>query len=626
MPNNKPTAKLLPLNRETYAEERKLPLKYLVEKWGLKNVIHDTVGCVEQPYTRMDGTVCAPRYRYANAKKSPVGCGDSIILYGQSQLISKELSAFTNDHYVPVAEEKVVGGKKQVTLRKELVPKREDHCILVEGESCTQTLRYAGYNVLGIPGTSMWDKCIANDPPILKFLEVRTLVVIQEPPSPAEEAKGLNSPAKMIAKIRATLPNAKVVAVKLWEFAPRDEDGKPLYKDASGLWMYHGGDSDKFREAMHIAVRSAAKKSGVPHRAIEFICAASVEMKLTKYLWPNRIPLNKVSVFSGLGERGKSTVAADFVSRLTTSTDFPDCKNTNLPCDVLVLASEEDYDEDICPRLTAAGADMNRVFFAERSTVDGGEAWPIALDRDLSLLQEKLAQHPNVKLVVVDPVTSYVGEVDPGKPKEVRPFIDKLKAFAKAANVSILLVMHFSKNPDVAAIHKTSGAATWTDQPRAVWMFDKKKDEADSTFPRTHVMVAGKLNKKASDQKRTLEFTFGGVPVLIEDKLEEVGVVQWGQETDLTMEQQFKGEEKQKPGPAPKKKEAAKKWLSKYLANGPKSNDDVFKDGDAAGHNEWTLRDAKKEMGITHEPTDGVYVWKLPEKDAFGTGADGDVY
>src|ERR1700687_3179990 len=118
MPN--PTAKS-PLTLEQYAEQRKLPLDDLVKVWGLKNVVREGVACIEQPYTRMDGTIGAPRYRYANAKQSPYKSGDSIFLYGQKQLVSAEAST----------------------------------CILVEGESDAQTLRFARYNVLGIPGTSM---------------------------------------------------------------------------------------------------------------------------------------------------------------------------------------------------------------------------------------------------------------------------------------------------------------------------------------------------------------------------------------------------------------------------------------------------------------------------------------
>ena len=123
-----------PLTLEQYAEERNLPANYLVETWGLKTVLRDGVSCVEQPYTRMDGTVCAPRYRYANAKQSPYKSGDSIVLYGQNQLLSLDAGAA---------------------------------CSLVEGESDAQTLHYFGSNVLGVPGTSMWDTCIKNDPAIL---------------------------------------------------------------------------------------------------------------------------------------------------------------------------------------------------------------------------------------------------------------------------------------------------------------------------------------------------------------------------------------------------------------------------------------------------------------------------
>src|SRR5580700_198327 len=119
-----------PLTLKQYSEEKKLPVDYLEKTWGLKEVQRDSVVCIEQPYVRLDGEAFAPRYRYANAKKSPLNSGSRIILYGQKQLVNPE----------------------------------GDSCILVEGESDTQTLRYAAYNVLGIPGTSMWDTCIANDP------------------------------------------------------------------------------------------------------------------------------------------------------------------------------------------------------------------------------------------------------------------------------------------------------------------------------------------------------------------------------------------------------------------------------------------------------------------------------
>src|SRR5262249_33600401 len=157
-----------PLTLIQYSEEKKLPVDYLVKTWGLKEVQLNGFCCIEQPYAQIDGTAYAPRYRYANAKKSPLNSGDRIVLYGQKQLISPD----------------------------------GDMCILVEGESDTQTLHYARYNVLGIPGTSMWDTCIDNDPQMVAVLAWKTIIVIQEPPSLKERAKGLDSAAKMVIKIK----------------------------------------------------------------------------------------------------------------------------------------------------------------------------------------------------------------------------------------------------------------------------------------------------------------------------------------------------------------------------------------------------------------------------------------
>ena len=185
------------------------------------------------------------------------------------------------------------------------------------------------------------------------------------------------------------------------------------------------------------------------------MCAADVEMKLTKWLWPARVPLNKTVIFSGMPERGKSTVANDFIARLTKGEPFPDAPNETPPCDVIILASEEDYDEDIVPRLTAAGADLKRVHFAECSVIEGqpDSERAIALDTDLDQILDLLEAHPNVRLISIDPVTSYIGEVDPNRPSKVRPFLDKIKKFAKQTSITPLMIMHFSKNPDVAAYH-----------------------------------------------------------------------------------------------------------------------------------------------------------------------------
>ena len=579
---NQPTAKLLPLTLEQYAEERKLPASYLATVWGLKNVVHDGVACVEQPYTRMDGVVCAPRYRYANAeKRSPLNSGDRIVLYGQKQLISQE----------------------------------GDACILVEGESDTQTLCYARYNVLGIPGTSMWEKCVENDPKIVDFLAFKTVIVIQEPPSLKEKVKRLDSPAKMLTKIKASLPLSTVVAVRLWEFAPRDEEGEPLYKDVSGLWTYYGGlpGFRRFMDALHIAARAAVKRGG-DNRQIHSMLASDVEMDLTRWLWYDRIPVGAVTVFAGMPGKGKSTAAVDVISRLTTGRDFPAAVKQVEACEVAILASEDNPKTTTVPRLKAADADVSKVHLIQ-GTSDGNQEWEIALDTDLGRMKAFLVAHPEIKLIVMDPVTSYIGDVDPNKPKEVRPFLNRLTEFAEEMDISLLLIMHLSKNPDVSALHRVGGAATWIEVPRSVWFFDVKKEDDSEEKPPSYVMMNGKLNLVADERKKSLEYAFAGVDVEIKGVLQSVGTIRWGGESSLTLEQQFDRKRNAKPGPEPKKTEAAKEWLQNFLCMGEKFASEVFAAGEAAGHKPDTLRDAQKRLAIKPErefPNKGRWVWRLP--------------
>jgi hypothetical protein len=589
MPANKPTDRLLPLTLEEYANERRLPKDWLAKTFGLKDTVHDGIACVEQPYTRLDGTAAAPRYRYANMKKSPAGCGDQIVLYGQQQLINK------ND---------------------------PDTIILVEGESDTQTFRYAAFNVLGIPGTSMWDKCLVNQPEIASYFASATtaaVFVVQEPASSREKAKKLDSPTKMLANIRTALPFSRVIPLRLWEYAPRDENGEPLYKDVSGLWMYCDGNSVKFQRALTIAARAAAVKDGVPERKIHSVLASEVEMKLTRWLWEDHIPLGELTVFAGMPQKGKSTAAIDVVSRLTNGRDFPGSPKQIEACEVAVLASEDNMHTTTVPRLAAAGAARDKVHLIQ-GTKEGDLEREIALDTDLERVRDFLGEHPEIKLIVMDPVTSYIGEVDPNKPKEVRPFLNRLKKFAEEMEVSLLLIMHLSKNPDVSALHRVGGAATWIEVPRSVWFFDLKKQDEESTEPPSYVMVNGKLNIVADERKKSMEYTFSGVQVRIEDELKSIGTIRWGTESTVTLEQQYGGRStKDKPGPSPVKLEAAMDWLKSYLAEGPRKSRDVFAEGEAAGHKKDTLYTAKDRLGVKVKHSNGGWLWELPEVTTLST-------
>jgi putative DNA primase/helicase len=497
------------------------------------------------------------------------------------------------------ADGKSLYGQGQLAYSLRQTDNPPEHCFIVEGESDTQTMMWNGFHTLGVSGTAGWKTEYAQHP----LLRGKSIFVIQEPEPAAE---------KLVQSIVASFPAGMVHPIRLPE------------KDASSLWLKHWAAFgafdenlvlDAFKEDITSAVTAATV--GKPQRKIELVCADDVVMKLTRWLWKDHVPLHHVTVFAGMPQKGKSTAAIDVIAKLTTGTDFPRMPNTMEPSEVIILASEDDADTTLKPRLNAAGADTKKVFFAKHSTVDGTEAWDIALDRDEQLLKDMLTARPNVKLIVIDPVTSYIGDVDPNKPKEVRPFLNKLKAFAKEMDISILIIMHLSKNPDVSALHRVGGAATWIEVPRSVWFFDAKQTDAqnEDACPLTYVMVNGKLNLVADDRKKSLEYQFAGVNIEIEGQQESIGRIKWGNESNLTLEQQFK-RNRDKPGPEPKKINAAKAWLQDYLAAGEKFAKDVEADGKIAGHTEDALKEAKSRLGVVSRrefPNRGRWLWSLTE-------------
>jgi hypothetical protein len=490
--------------------------------------------------------------------------------------------------------------------------------VVCEGESDQQTLTLHGIPSIGVQGVNNWKAEWANLP-ILKYAE--KILVIHEPPKEGKPDVG----KKFVASVAASFPAGKVSPLKLSAKDPSDLHINTELEKEFGSTM-------TFIERFVTSVRSVMVSS---RKRIDSVLASDVEMELTEWLWLDHIPLQHVSVFAGMPQKGKSTAAMDVVTRLTRGKDFPGSPKQLESCEVAFMGTEDGYKQVTVPRLTAACADLKKVHLI-KGTTENGTSIDFRLDNDRPVLREFLQEHPNVRLIVIDPVTSYIGEVDPNKPKEVRPFLNRLVEFVQELDVSFLLIMHLSKNPDVAALHRVGGAATWIEVPRSVWFFDVKQQEEGSTLPLSYVMVNGKLNLVADERKKSLEYTFAGVDVPILDKRtgelkdQSIGVIRWGEESNITLEQQYPGSRgagKKRGFPAEERQKAGD-WLVQRLASGPA---ECLMAGEDAGFNKWTLRDAKAERGIKHKRMDGRVVWYLPAENALGEPMDnepgnGEVY
>jgi AAA domain-containing protein len=170
------------------------------------------------------------------------------------------------------------------------------------------------------------------------------------------------------------------------------------------------------------------------------ICAADVEAEPIEWLWPDRFALGKIGMIAGEGAGGKSQITIDMAARITTGREWPNDEGIAPTGNVIFLSAEDDLKDTLVPRLMAAGADLAHVFFVDAvkdTPALGSRRRLFNVTKDVARLCEAIDRIGNVRLVVIDPITAYLGsgkEVDSHKAADVRDALNPLKDYAEKLN------------------------------------------------------------------------------------------------------------------------------------------------------------------------------------------------
>lgn len=330
---------------------------------------------------------------------------------------------------------------------------------------------------------------------------------------------------------------------------------------------------------------------------IEYCTADTIEMEPLRWLWENRIPLGKLTVFCGVPDTGKSTVAIDIAARLSIGTPWPDGGMEREPCKIAMLISEDDWKDIVRPRLQAAGADLKQILCILQTVIihiktGKREKQRIALDQDLKALEEILEENPDVRLVIVDPLGSYLGKKKKNDEDDIRGVLTELKEMAERRQVGLISIDHFNKNVDQSAIHRLSGAGALAAVPRAVWAFVKDKDDPEKL---TRLMLNAKLNVVSEANKVGLKYRSKGVEFSIKNVLSNLPVIEWLGASNGDLDeilQRDKDPDKSKVG-------KCGKWLEELLKKESMFSRDIYAAGAKLGFSDKTIRRAGKEIGVT---------------------------
>ena len=330
-----------------------------------------------------------------------------------------------------------------------------------------------------------------------------------------------------------------------------------------------------------------------PVRTVRTRVLSSYTPEAVSWLWNQRIPLGKVTILAGDGGQGKSFATLGIAAAITTGSTLPggspsDCRS------VLVWNGEDGAADTIYMRAKNAGADIDRIEIIDE-TDEEGHTVPFAL-RDVPLLSDMLATRPEIGLVVIDPVTALLANVDSARDAEIRSALQPLSDLANRNHVAVLLVMHLKKGDETNMLHRVSGSVAFGALARSL------------LFLGTHA-VSG---RKAID---TIKHNLArGKPDPVEFKLCEEGFRWVGIAPELTAESLKLSQMR-----VNNRGEAAEDYLKALLADHPLDSKAVWHGARERGISDATLKRAKEKLRIVatkHGYGEGsVWTWALPTEE-----------
>lgn len=337
-------------------------------------------------------------------------------------------------------------------------------------------------------------------------------------------------------------------------------------------------------------------------------CVADVDMKNVVWLWPQHLALKKVTIIAGDPGLGKSMLTADIAARVSKGFLFPGSESRRRPANVVFLAAEDSVEDTLRPRLEAADADVRRCHVIKMLKSDKGCSRMFALGSDLDKLANEIERIGNVALVIIDPISAYLGDADSHRISEVAPLMNALADFAERTNCAVLVIHHPPKGQVAKAIHAFSGSLAFSAGPRFVFVV--APDQAEDGRRLLLIVKCSVGLPPAGIGYRVLGKTVEAKDGVLIDAAR----IEWDREPVMvTATEAMRGETK-----TPKLQEAID-FLLEELADGPMLESEVRKLASFHGIADKTLRNAKEKIGIASvkDGFAGKWMWSVPvKKDA----------
>jgi hypothetical protein len=449
--------------------------------------------------------------------------------------------------------------------------KDEGGIIITEGERDADTLAALGFPATSGPsGKDSWPEEIT---PLFSDKEVRIIYDVGQDEAALTLAKKLSAVTPHIFILRVPLPNREDdITDYLGQFSSDDAKRDAFFGILAKEEKYAPKMSDG--DAPLSLLLSEVKPSSVP------------------WLWQDFIPLGRATLISGDPGSAKTWFCLDLACRLSHGSPWADGSFGIGPAQTIYLTVEDDIHDTIRPRVDSLGGDVSMI-------AAYNPEHPLHLDLNsadgLKRLEVEVMRLGNVRLVVVDPIIDFSGDVNPNTTQEVRALLTPLIRLAARHNFALILIGHLNKAQTLSAIYRAGGTTSgWLGKCRAAFMIFRDVDDK----PLRHVIPI-KANNARNDPAQ-LEFRINDGHLDINVSTEEV-------DPDEQLNPQR--------GPNPRERGEAVKWLNDFFVGHIEiPATEVEEAAKANAISESTLKRAKKTAGYRSvKRTEGggkvIWVW-----------------
>lgn len=314
-----------------------------------------------------------------------------------------------------------------------------------------------------------------------------------------------------------------------------------------------------------------------------------IEQKDIEWLWYPYFALGKLSFLAGDPGIGKSFITTFLASVVSNGDCFPYTTINVTQSNVIIQNGEDGAGDTIKKRLFSFRANEDNIYMIDLKD-DNEENGDYLTLSDVKVL-DKLFSEIHPKLVIFDPVTVFLGDINMNDAPKVRRLLRPIGKLAEKHNCAIIMVIHLNKGlPGGNPLYRMLGSIDFAGIARSVISLVKSKNE----------VLFAQVKNNLAEKGKTLAFE-------IKD-----GIINWLGERDYT-------EELEDVETTISQREIARDFILDYLGEYKQAeHKELLLNAGKLGISKKTLErardDLKNEELIDKKYTNGKTYWYLKEK------------